>query len=59
MFYRREFRIEYTEKIITLFQQWNFNIKEIGDEEEKLSVGIKFALIINLLVLSLELKYRN
>nr|XP_048313580.1 synaptonemal complex protein 3-like [Myodes glareolus] len=33
----REFRIEYTEKIITLFQQWNFNIKEIGDEEEKLS----------------------
>ncbi|XP_049989292.1 synaptonemal complex protein 3-like [Alexandromys fortis] len=33
----REFRIEYTEKIITVFQQWNLNIKEIGDEEEKLS----------------------
>lgn len=56
MFCRREFRIEYTEKIITVFQQWNLNIKEIGDEEEKLSVGITFALIINLSVLSLELK---
>lgn len=56
MFYRRELRIEYTEKIITLFQQWDFNIKEIGMEEEKLSVGITFALIVNLLVLSLELK---
>ncbi|XP_013205938.1 synaptonemal complex protein 3-like [Microtus ochrogaster] len=33
----QEFRIEYTEKIITVFQQWNLNIKEIGDEEEKLS----------------------
>lgn len=33
----REFRIEYTEKIITVFQQWNLNIKETGDEEEKLS----------------------
>lgn len=33
----REFRIECTEKIINVFQQWNLNIKEIGGEEEKLS----------------------
>ncbi|XP_052026305.1 synaptonemal complex protein 3-like [Apodemus sylvaticus] len=33
----REFKIEYTEQIITLFQQWDSDMKKVGDLEESLS----------------------
>ncbi|CAH6780030.1 Gm773 [Phodopus roborovskii] len=35
----REFKIEYTEQIITLFQQWDFDIKQLGDQEDKLTAN--------------------
>jgi hypothetical protein len=49
MFYRREFKIEYTEHIITLFQQWDFDMKNVEDLEDNLTVGITIGVILNLL----------
>jgi hypothetical protein len=49
MFYRREFKIEYTEQIITLFQQWDFDMKNVEDLEDNLTVGITIGVILNLL----------
>lgn len=33
----REFKIEYTEQIITLFQQWDFDMKNVEDLEDNLT----------------------
>ncbi|XP_036031495.1 synaptonemal complex protein 3-like [Onychomys torridus] len=33
----REFKIEFTEKIITVFPQWDLDIKHLGDQEDKLT----------------------
>ncbi|XP_028616052.1 synaptonemal complex protein 3-like [Grammomys surdaster] len=33
----RDFKIEYTEQIITLFQQWDSDMKKLGDLEENLT----------------------
>ncbi|ERE65421.1 Cor1/Xlr/Xmr family containing protein [Cricetulus griseus] len=35
----REFRIEYTEQIITVFQEWDLDIKQLGDQEDKLTAS--------------------
>ncbi|XP_040599835.1 synaptonemal complex protein 3-like [Mesocricetus auratus] len=35
----REFRIDYTVQIITLFKQWDFDIKQLGDQEDKLTAS--------------------
>lgn len=49
MFYRREFQIEYTGQIITLFQQWDFDMKKVKDLEDILNVGITIGVVLNLL----------
>ncbi|XP_034342045.1 synaptonemal complex protein 3-like [Arvicanthis niloticus] len=33
----RDFKIEYTEQIITLFQQWDSDMKKVGDLEDNLT----------------------
>ncbi|XP_021044129.1 synaptonemal complex protein 3-like [Mus pahari] len=33
----REFKIEYTKQIITLFQQWDFDMKKVGNLEDNLT----------------------
>lgn len=49
MFYRQDFKIEYTVHIITLFQQWNSDMKKVGDLEDNLTVGITIGVILNIL----------
>lgn len=49
VFHRQDFKIEYTEQIITLLQQWDFDMKKVEDLEDKLTVGITIGAILNLL----------
>jgi hypothetical protein len=49
MFYRQKLNKEYSQQFLTLFQQWEIDMKKVEEQEEKLSVRITFSFIINLL----------
>lgn len=52
MFYRQNLHLKYSQQFLTLFREWDTDMRKAQEQEEKLAVGISLGFKIDLFIVS-------
>lgn len=52
MFYRQKLHLKYSQQFLTLFWDWDTDMRKVQEQEEKLAVGISLGFKTDLFIVS-------